>query len=79
MNDRPVREDMRRVVNMPIDFATTRGACITQALLDGPTEHSAYDSIIEESVYELMELAPPSVQARAGESGACHEPLRLTA
>jgi hypothetical protein len=45
-------------MNMVQDFASTRLATVIQAVLDGPKEHSTYDTIIEESVYELQKYAP---------------------
>jgi hypothetical protein len=59
---------------MPVDFATTRLAGVTQAILDGPVEHSLYDSIILETVAELREYCPPSARDRAGSTGARARP-----
>jgi hypothetical protein len=51
------------VMNMVQDFASSRLATVIQAVLDGPKEHSSYDSIIEESVYELQQYAPGPADA----------------
>jgi hypothetical protein len=59
-----------RIVDMPFDFATTRLAGVTQAILDGPLEDSLYDSIILETVAELRDYCPLSLRQRAGSTGA---------
>jgi hypothetical protein len=63
-----------RVMNMVQDFASTRLACVIQAILDGPQEHSEYDSVVHASVEELSKYAPPVPGGDEGPVGAPSPP-----
>jgi hypothetical protein len=58
-------------MNMVQDFASSRLATVIQAVIDGPKEHSTYDSIIEESVHDLRLYSPG---APGGDGTTPHHP-----
>lgn len=49
-----------RVLNMPLDYAASRGNVVVSGVMDGPKEASSFGSVLQCWVDEVARLAPSS-------------------